>query len=40
MKRMQIQVGGVYPYKVLNCETWSDEDSTISPGGEEFKLKE
>ena len=38
MKRMQILVVGVYPYKVLNCSTWSDKDSTISPGGEQFKL--
>ena len=37
---MQIQVVGVYPYKVLNCETSSDKNSTISPGGEQFKLTE
>ena len=37
---MQIQAVGVYQYKVLNCETWSDKNSTISAGGEQFKLTE
>ena len=38
MKRMQFQVVGVYRYKVLTCSTWSDLDSKISPGREQFEL--